>query len=40
MRLYWCANTRAVRAVWMLEEVGVPYERVTIEIRDPASKGN
>lgn len=40
MRLYWCANTRAARAVWMLEEAGVPYERVTIEIRDPASKGN
>lgn len=40
MRLYWCAKTRAVRAVWMLEEAGVPYERVTIDLRDAESKGN
>ncbi len=40
MKLYWCPQTRAVRAVWMLEEAGVPYERVHIDIRDPASKAN
>ena len=32
MKLYWCPKTRAVRAVWMLEELGVPYERVFIDI--------
>jgi len=40
MRLYWSAQTRAVRAAWLLEEAGVPYERVTINIRDPASTAN
>jgi glutathione S-transferase len=37
MRLYWCAQTRAFRIAWLLEEAGVPYERVKINIRDPAS---
>lgn len=40
MRLYWCPNTRAFRAAWMLEEAGVPYERVTIDIRDAAAKAD
>ncbi len=40
MRLYWSAQTRAVRAAWLLEEAGVPYERVKINIRDPASTAN
>lgn len=35
MKLYWCAQTRAARAVWMLEELGKPYERVQIDIRNP-----
>ena len=35
MKLYWCPKTRAFRALWMLEELGVPYERVLIDIRDP-----
>ena len=38
MKLYWCPKTRAVRALWMLEELGVPYERVSIDIRDPSAK--
>lgn len=38
MKLYWCAQTRASRAVWLLEEAGVPYERVHIDIRDPAAR--
>lgn len=40
MKLYWCPQTRARRAVWLLEEAGVPYERVHIDIRDPESKTN
>jgi glutathione S-transferase len=38
MKLYWCPKTRAVRALWMLEELGVPFERVLIDIRDPVAK--
>jgi len=34
MKLYWSPQTRAFRAVWMLEEAGVPYERVPIDIRN------
>lgn len=36
MKLFWCPQTRSARAIWMLEELGVPYERVLIDIRDPA----
>ena len=35
MKLFWCPRTRAARAVWMLEEAAVPYERVLVDIRDP-----
>jgi glutathione S-transferase len=38
MKLYWCPKTRALRAAWMLEELGIPFERVLIDIRDPAAK--
>lgn len=38
MKLYWCPKTRAIRALWMLEELGVPFERVFIDIRDPSAK--
>lgn len=34
MKLFWCPQTRAVRLVWMLNELGVPYEKVLIDIRD------
>jgi len=40
MKLYWCPKTRALRALWMLEELGQPYERVRIDIRDPAAKAD
>ncbi len=40
MKLYWCPKTRALRALWMLEELGVPFERVRVDIRDPAAKAN
>ncbi len=33
MQLYWSPNTRALRALWMLEEIGQPYERVLVDIR-------
>ncbi len=33
IRLYWCEQTRAQRIVWMLEELGEPYERVRVDIR-------
>ena len=35
MQLFWCPGTRAQRGAWMLEETGLDYERVTIDIRDP-----
>ena len=40
MKLYWCPKTRAIRALWMLEELGVPFERVFIDIRDAAARAN
>ena len=40
MKLYWCPQTRAFRGAWLLEEAGLPYERVYIKIRDPASTSN
>jgi glutathione S-transferase len=40
MKLYWCPKTRAIRALWMLEELGVPYERVFIDIRDAKAKAD
>lgn len=33
MKLYWSARTRSARAVWMLEEAGVPYERVVVDLK-------
>lgn len=35
MKLYWAPQTRSARALWMLEELGVDYERVLVDIRDP-----
>jgi glutathione S-transferase len=33
MKLYWCPKSRSFRALWMLEEIGRPYERALIDIR-------
>ena len=33
MKLYWAPQSRAFRALWMMEEAGCPYERVRIDIR-------
>ena len=35
MKLYWAPQTRSARALWMLEETGLDYERVLVDIRDP-----
>jgi glutathione S-transferase len=40
LRLYWCPKTRAIRAVWLLEELGAPYERILINIRDETSQND
>jgi glutathione S-transferase len=40
IKLYWSPKTRAVRALWLLEEAGVPFERVRIDIRDAQSKAD
>ena len=34
MKLFWCPMTRSTRAIWMLEESGLDYEPVLIDIRD------
>ena len=33
IKLYFAPNTRATRALWMLEEVGAPFELVTLNLR-------
>ncbi len=38
IKLYWWPRTRAVRAAWMLEELGQPYQRIPINIRDDSAK--
>ncbi len=40
MKLYWCERTRAVRAAWMMEELGAPYELVRIDIRNEQSRAD
>ena len=35
MKLYWSPQTRSTRALWMLEETGVEYERVLVDIQSP-----
>jgi glutathione S-transferase len=39
MQLYWWPKTRSLRALWMLEEVGRPYERVPVNITQGGQKG-
>ena len=33
MKLYWAPRTRSLRAFWILEEAGKPYEKELIDIR-------
>ncbi|MDX1385098.1 MAG: glutathione S-transferase [Thermoanaerobaculia bacterium] len=34
IKLFWCPNTRAFRIFWMLEELGIDYEPVLVDIRE------
>ena len=36
--LFWCPKTRASRILWLLEELGEPFEVRMIDIRDPSSR--
>jgi len=38
VKLFWAPQTRAVRAVWMLEEAGVDYDMELVDIRNPDRK--
>lgn len=38
--LFWCPQTRASRALWMLEELGEPFEVRMIDVRDPENIGD
>jgi glutathione S-transferase len=40
MKLYWSQNTRAFRIAWLLEETGLKYERIAVDIRDEKSKND
>lgn len=37
IRFYWCPMTRASRTLWLLGELGLDFERIHIDLRDPAS---
>ncbi|QRG08364.1 glutathione S-transferase family protein [Xanthobacter dioxanivorans] len=36
LKLYWAPNSRAFRILWLLEEAGLPYELVHVDIRGGA----
>lgn len=38
MKLYHAPNTRSVRIVWLLEELGLPYELERFKLGDPAMR--
>ena len=38
MRFYHCPKTRAARILWLLEELGIDYERITVDVRDANAK--
>ena len=35
MKLFWSPRTRASRARWMLEELGIDYQTIEVDIRNP-----
>lgn len=38
IKFYWCPQTRASRILWMLEEMGEPYEIEQVDLRNPETK--
>lgn len=40
IQLYWCPRTRASRALWLIEELGEPFELVEVDLRDAESRSN
>ena len=38
MKFNWCEKSRALRIGWMMEELGLPYERIRVDIRDNDAK--
>lgn len=38
MQLYWAPRTRSLRALWMLEEAGAPYERIRLDMATGAQR--
>ncbi len=38
MKIYHAPNTRAVRIVWLFEELGLPYELERFALGDPAMR--
>ena len=34
MKLFWCPQTRSQRIIWLLEESGLDYERVLVDVTD------
>ena len=38
MKIYYAPNTRAVRIVWLFEELGLPYELERYKLGDPAMR--
>ena len=38
MKVFFAPQTRSSRVLWMLEEIGLPYERELVDIRSPERK--
>ena len=38
IKLYWSPRSRSISAIWLLEEAGLPYERVLTDISTGAQK--
>lgn len=38
MKLFFCPHTRALRALWLLEELQEPYELVVVDVRDDEAR--
>ncbi len=32
LKLYWAPRSRSFRILWLLEEIGVPYEKILVDI--------